>query len=56
MEKKHIFTHVEWNMNGIYMDVAEAVDSFTWLLPEEINERIALPTAFRQFWEEIEYV
>ena len=56
VEKKHVFTHVEWEMNGVYMDVAEPLDDFVWLLPEEINERIALPTAFRQFWEEIDYV
>ena len=56
LEKTHIFTHIQWNMTGIYLEAAEMPDRFQWLTEEEINERSALPTAFRQFWEEREHV
>ncbi len=51
-EKNHIFTHIEWKMRGFYMEVAEKGEQFTWFFPEEIAEEAALPTAYRQFWEE----
>ena len=56
VERKHIFTHIRWEMRGIYIETAETAGGFTWLTAEEINASAALPTAFRQFWEEIEYV
>ena len=52
VERTHIFTHVQWNMRGVYMEVAEPDGGFTWLSAEQINRQAALPTAFRQFWEE----
>ena len=52
VERNHIFTHREWHMRGIYMEVAEKTPDFTWMSPEEIEGEAALPTAFRQFWEE----
>ena len=51
IERKHIFTHIRWDMRGIYIEVAEPVGDFTWLTAQEIEEQAALPTAFRQFWE-----
>ena len=56
VERKHIFTHIQWDMRGIYIEVAAPAGSFTWLSGEQIAEEAALPTAFRQFWEEIENV
>ncbi len=55
-EKKHIFTHIQWNMTGIYLEVGEMPEHFQWFTEEEINQAAALPTAFRQFWEERDYV
>ncbi len=55
-ERQHIFTHIRWDMRGIYMEVAEPVCGFVWLTGEQIRADAALPTAFRQFWEEIENV
>ena len=55
-EKKHIFTHIIWKMRGFYMEVAEPAGSYTWRTAREIEEQAALPTAFRQFWEEKDYV
>ena len=51
-EKKHIFTHIQWNMRGIYLEVSEPAGAFRWFTPEEIEKEAALPTAFRQFWED----
>lgn len=56
VERKHIFTHIEWYMCGVYMEVSETNDRFTWLTAEQIAQSAALPTAFRQFLEEIENV
>ena len=50
-ERKHIFTHIRWEMRGIYLEVAEPAGDFAWLTAQEIEEQAALPTAFRQFWE-----
>jgi len=50
--KKHIFTHIQWDMLGTYIEVAAPAGGFVWLTAAEINENVALPTAFRQFWEE----
>ena len=56
IERRHIFTHIRWEMRGIYLEVAEESDGFVWLTAEQIRAFAALPTAFRQFWEEIEHV
>lgn len=52
VEKSHIFTHIQWNMCGVYMEVSETAGSFAWKTMEEIKLQSALPTAFRQFLEE----
>ena len=52
ISRKHIFTHILWNMNGIYLEVADTDGPFQWFTEEEIEAQAALPTAFRQFWEE----
>ena len=51
MERKHIFTHIRWEMRGVYLEVAEPGGEFAWLTAQEIEKEAALPTAFRQFWE-----
>ena len=55
-EKKHIFTHIEWEMTGFYLETAEKSSDLIWMSKEEIDKKAALPTAFRQFWEEIDNV
>ena len=52
VERRHIFTHVEWRMNGIYMEVDAPEGGFQWMTAEQIDASAALPTAFRQFWKE----
>ena len=56
VERKHIFTHIEWDMCGVYLRVKERAGAFCWLTSEQVEREAALPTAFRQFWEEIENV
>ena len=56
VERKHIFTHIQWEMNGIYLEVDAPAGEFQWFTAEQVRQETALPTAFRQFWEEIENV
>ena len=51
LERKHIFTHIQWNMRAIYMEVAEPAGNLQWFTAERIQREAALPTAFRQFWD-----
>ena len=51
IERKHIFTHIQWNMTGIYVEVNQKTERFTWMTAAQIEAEAALPTAFRQFWE-----
>jgi len=51
-QKKHIFTHVEWQMRGYYIECRAESPQFVWVNESERAERVALPTAFRQFLEE----
>ena len=52
VERIHIFTHIRWEMRGIYLETAETAGDFVWLTEEQIEKEAALPTAFRQFREE----
>ncbi len=56
VDRSHIFTHIRWDMRGVYAEVAESGGDYIWLTADEICTSAALPTAFRQFWEEIEDV
>ena len=53
VERSHIFTHIIWKMRGIYLETAEQAGVYQWLTAEQIEKEAALPTAFRQFWEEV---
>lgn len=46
---KHIFTHVEWDMKGYYMDVHEMPQKFKWVTMEEMEAEVPLPSAFGYF-------
>lgn len=51
VSRKHIFTHVEWNMTGYRFTCENMPDSLTWVTKEQLTKDFALPTAFRQFIE-----
>jgi len=50
-DKTHVFTHIVWNMRGYYLACAAMPERFRWVTREELESRVALPTAYRQFWE-----
>lgn len=50
-DKVHIFTHVQWNMRGWYFQCANTPPEFQWADAAQLNGQLALPTAFRIFWD-----
>ena len=50
VEREHIFTHILWQMHGVYIRVKDISGKFTWLTDKQIDVEAALLTAFRQFW------
>jgi len=53
VEKKHIFTHIEWTMTGYDISCRCCSPEFIWATEEELTSRYSLPTAFRQFLEDL---
>lgn len=45
---KHVFTHLEWHMAGVEAHTTEG-GTFTWVSPQELEQAIALPSAFRVY-------
>ena len=56
VNRRHIFTHIRWEMRGWYLRVDRCAEQYEWKTLKEIDEQAALPTAFRQFREEIQDV
>lgn len=46
--QKHIFTHLEWYMYCYRVMCKEEWGEFNWVLADELNNSIPLPTAFRK--------
>lgn len=44
----HVFTHIEWHMQGYTVECTERGGDFVWLTAEEITAK-AIPTAFRHW-------
>lgn len=52
-QQKHIFTHIEWHMNCYFVDVKERENgAFVWLEKQIIKAEYALPSAFKNTWQE----
>jgi len=49
IRKKHVFTHIEWEMTSYVVFCKETSDDFMWVTKAELTEKLALPTAFRAF-------
>ena len=45
----HIFTHVEWHMNGYYIELDNQPEPLTFVSPPALRATYALPSAFRAF-------
>lgn len=51
---KHIFTHVEWHMNGYYIELANQPKELTFVSTSALRAEYALPSAFRAFLSVLE--
>ena len=54
IEKTHSFTHVQWELPAWVIECKNRASAFTWASIAEIQNRYSLPTAFRQFLEDID--
>ena len=48
-EIKHVFTHIDWNMQGYYLKVVQKNNLFEWISLPELSTKYPLPTAFQKF-------
>ena len=46
---KHKFTHKQWNMIAYYIQVKEINTNWEWVTPKQLEEKYAMPTAFKKF-------
>lgn len=46
---KHIFTHIEWHMQGYIVEVENPAGDFLWVSWEELQQQYALPSAFKAY-------
>ncbi len=47
--QKHIFTHVEWQMQGFFIRCAAEAPGLEWADADALGKQIALPSAFKIF-------
>ena len=50
---KHIFSHVEWHMQGYHISCSNQCPHFSWKSSDEIRIELAIPTAFRFYTNQI---
>lgn len=46
---RHVFTHLEWEMQGYLVELPRPSAGYEWVTRQELEERISLPSAFRAF-------
>lgn len=53
-QRKHIFTHIEWYMEGYFIFVKQKAEDtpFVWVTQEEQEANYALPSAFQKIWKD----
>lgn len=51
--RKHIFTHIEWEMESLVVRCENMPESFTWANAEQLAHELALPSAFRPFLDSL---
>lgn len=49
LKRKHIFTHIEWDMTAYVFECGASSSLFIWANQKELEETVALPSAFKQF-------
>ena len=55
---KHIFSHVEWHMEGVWIEADEAVsvqtdESWRFVTTQELKDTYAIPSAFEAYLREV---
>lgn len=50
---KHIFSHLEWHMQGYYVSVRTKINGL-WITVDELKETYSIPTAFKTYKKELE--
>ena len=53
VRRVHIFTHVRWEMTAYRLQCSSCAGSFIWAERDEIEEKFALPTAFKMFLQDL---
>ncbi|MGX8832603.1 A/G-specific adenine glycosylase [Amedibacillus sp. YH-ame6] len=48
---KHIFSHIEWQMHGFFVEVEHMNQEGIWCTMEDIDHRYAIPTAYKVYRE-----
>ncbi len=51
---KHVFSHVEWRMTGWAAEAETLSPGFTWVDRVELEQEIALPSAFKSYFPMIQ--
>ena len=48
---KHIFTHIEWHMEGYFVNASSFENSsdFVWVTQYDLQQKYALPSAFSKY-------
>ncbi len=49
LSARHVFTHLEWEMQGYLVELEQPAAGFEWVAREELETRVSLPSAFRAF-------
>lgn len=52
--RKHIFTHIEWEMESLIVRCENTPEAFTWANAEQLTHELALPSAFRPFLDSLQ--
>ena len=53
-ERSHVFTHIRWTLPAWLIECGKGSERFVWARKEEIRTTYSMPTAFRQFMDELE--
>ena len=46
---RHVFTHVEWHMEGWLLELPGELEGYVWETPEQIRDRYSFPTALKAY-------
>ena len=52
---RHVFSHQIWHMQAYEVVLSAPLSDFSWVMVEELEEKYAIPRAFKAFLEEIKH-